>query len=172
MNEELHMAEKYAEYMEEYKAQLTETFHKYEDILINNYSEMNIVEKKLLQKEMYAEVKAHPMLGELQLGQDQRNLGMLAVSFDIPSVASLILENPIASTQQDINGWNIGMCAAARGMGMLTRKAYANRDARNQVNTLGNNIEYYAKQSKVFLPRIKADKDSAAMRADMAELLR
>lgn len=79
--------------------------------------------------------------------KDKFNIGHLAAELRLEKLASVALDNEIASIQQDRWGFNIGMYCAQKGMQELALKALDNKIASlQQCNGVGWNIGMYAAQ--------------------------
>lgn len=90
--------------------------------------------------------KKNPQLLEIQFGDDNENLGMIAARLKLEWFVLMSLDNDVASIQQNKYGWNIGMYCAWYMLEDATIKALKNEVARNQTNNNGETIESMARK--------------------------
>ena len=95
--------------------------------------------------------------------KDKFNIGHLAAELRLEKIASIALDNEIASIQQDRWGFNIGMYCAQKGMQELALKALDNKIASlQQCNGVGWNIGMYAIDDYMVDASLKAIKNNEA----------
>lgn len=74
---------------------------------------------------------------------------MWAADLGLEEIVILTLDNKEASTQQDNDGYNIGMWAARSGLKNATQKAFLYPVGRYHKNKYGDSIESLALQNNI-----------------------